>query len=73
MQLLSSSVKVVSCRSSSFANLESLEIYPLNKHVDGYAKTNANVYSFVKNYFLDNSPSATLRMVLREVFTVLHF
>lgn len=69
MQLLSASVEVVSRRSSSFANLESLEIYPVNKHLDGYAKTNANVYSFVKNYFLDNSARATLRMVLREEIT----
>ncbi|PWA76870.1 F-box domain, Leucine-rich repeat domain, L domain-like protein [Artemisia annua] len=69
VELLFSSDKVVSHRSSSFANLESLEIYPVNKHVDGYAKTNANVYSFVKNYFLDNSASATLIMVLREEIT----
>nr|GEV55598.1 hypothetical protein [Tanacetum cinerariifolium] len=69
VELLSASVEVVSRRSSSFANLESLKIYPVNKHVNGYAKTNVNVYSFVKNYFLDNSARATLTMVLGDYST----
>lgn len=70
VELLSSSIKLISHQPSPFANLESLEIYPVDKHMDGYAETNVNVYSFVKNYFLDNSPSATLRMVLREEIEV---
>ncbi|GKB46025.1 hypothetical protein Tco_0896778, partial [Tanacetum coccineum] len=67
--LHSSSFKLISHQPSPFANLGSLEIYPVDKHVDGQEKTDVNVYSFVKNYFQDNSPSVTLTMVLREEIT----
>ncbi|GJX40624.1 F-box domain containing protein [Tanacetum coccineum] len=62
LELLSSSVELISYQPSPFANLKSLKIYPIRKEVH----EKATVSIVVENFFLDSSPSATLTMVLRE-------
>lgn len=71
-------MKLISNQPSPFANLESLKIYPVNIHsVDidsqGHLPKKVNVSTELKNYFLDSSPSASLTLVSREVFTILHY
>ncbi|GJU72873.1 hypothetical protein Tco_1264278 [Tanacetum coccineum] len=62
IECLSSSAELISHQPSPFANLKSLKIYPAIKTL--YAKFNVSTLS--ENYFVDSSPSATLKMVLRE-------
>lgn len=69
MQLLSSSVEVISNHPSPFANLLSLEIHPANKLSKEEEQKIVKMSTEVKNYLLDSSPNATLTMVSREVFT----
>ena len=71
LQLLSSSVEVISHQPSPFASLKSLKIYPTQlDHEDATMKVKLSTE--VKNYLLDGSPNATVTMVSREVFTLLH-
>ncbi|PWA97867.1 F-box domain, Leucine-rich repeat domain, L domain-like protein [Artemisia annua] len=65
VQLLSSSVGLISRQPSPFTSLRSLKIYP--KFIDEaeHLKEKLNI-SEVKSYLLDSSPNATFTMVTRE-------
>nr|GEW44755.1 hypothetical protein [Tanacetum cinerariifolium] len=63
VELLSSSLELLSDLPSSFSNLKSLKIYP--NDVERTPKK-ANMSMEVKNYLLDGSLSATFTMVTRE-------
>ncbi|XP_071737315.1 F-box protein At1g60400-like isoform X2 [Rutidosis leptorrhynchoides] len=67
IELLSSSIELLSRLPSPFSNLKSLAIYPINVSERALPKENVTTMSIeVKSYLLDNSPSATFTMVLRE-------
>ncbi|GKA37828.1 F-box domain containing protein [Tanacetum coccineum] len=66
LELFSSSVELISHQPSPFANLKSLKIYQFNYNIGNRAPKKVNVSAVIENYFLDNSPSATLTLVLRE-------
>lgn len=68
LQLLSSSMELISLQPSPFVNLKSLMIYPEKVYKDGQEEEKLTMSTEVKNYLLDGSPSATLRMVSHEVF-----
>ena len=51
---------------SPFANLKSLHIYPIKEVWE--LQNKVEMSTEVKNYLLDNSPSATVTEVSREVF-----
>ena len=68
LQLLSSSVEVISHQPSPFASLKSLKIYPTQLEHENAAMT-VQLSTEVKNYLLDGSSNATVTMVSREVFT----
>ena len=63
LQLLSSSLELISHQPSPFANLKILHVYP--KLISLNEK--GTISSEVKNYLLDSSPGVTFTMVLREV------
>ncbi|GJU04597.1 F-box domain containing protein [Tanacetum coccineum] len=67
LEFLSSSVELISNQPSPFANLKSLHIYPIKDLSE--VRNDVKMSSEVKNYLLENSPSATFTMVSREVFT----
>ncbi|XP_076889699.1 F-box/LRR-repeat protein At1g55660-like [Bidens hawaiensis] len=62
LEVVSSSVELISNQPSPFANLKKLNIYPVNIQ----AEANAVVSNEVKNYLLGRSPSASFTMVTRE-------
>nr|GEY05713.1 hypothetical protein [Tanacetum cinerariifolium] len=66
VELLSSSVELVSNQPSPFSNLKSLKIYPVDVDSKKRRQKKANMSMEVKNYLLDGSPSATFTMVSRE-------
>nr|XP_043608510.1 F-box/FBD/LRR-repeat protein At5g22660-like [Erigeron canadensis] len=67
IELLSSSVELISHQPSPFTGLTSLKIYP--EVVSEQAPKGENMSTEVKNYLLDSSPIATLTLISREVFT----
>ncbi|PWA54197.1 F-box domain, Leucine-rich repeat domain, L domain-like protein [Artemisia annua] len=64
LELLSSCVELMSHQHSPFANLKTLKIYP--KRIQFWLKEKVDISAEVKNYLLDSSPSATVKMVSRE-------
>ncbi|GJR41655.1 F-box domain containing protein [Tanacetum coccineum] len=64
LELLSSYVQVISHHPPPFANLKSLDIYPLN--VWESPEENVNISAEVKNYLLNSSQGATFTMVSRQ-------
>ncbi|PWA67797.1 F-box domain, Leucine-rich repeat domain, L domain-like protein [Artemisia annua] len=68
LELLSSSVQLILNRPSPFANLKSLHIYPVKELSE--VRNFVEMSSEVKNYLLENSPSATFTMVSREEMRV---
>ncbi|PWA39098.1 F-box domain, Leucine-rich repeat domain, L domain-like protein [Artemisia annua] len=74
VELLSSSVEVISHQPSPFASLKSLKIYPL-KSLEVYpvqldheqAATEINLSTEVKRYLLDGSPNATFTVASHEI------
>ncbi|GJX48079.1 F-box domain containing protein [Tanacetum coccineum] len=63
LEILSSSVELLSHQHPPFANLKYLKIYPLE------LTKKANLAIEVINFILDNSPNATFVMISREVLT----
>ncbi|XP_071695724.1 uncharacterized protein [Rutidosis leptorrhynchoides] len=66
VELLSTSVDLISNQPSPFANLETLKIYPVTGILVGRTLKNVDVSTVVKSYLLDTSPHATLTIVSRE-------
>ncbi|PWA68299.1 F-box domain, Leucine-rich repeat domain, L domain-like protein [Artemisia annua] len=66
LELLSSSVEVISHQPSPFANLKSLKIYPKRIAKWELPKERVDMSIEVKNYLLDGSPSAAFTMISRE-------
>nr|XP_043614600.1 F-box/LRR-repeat protein At1g55660-like isoform X2 [Erigeron canadensis] len=69
IELLSSSVELISQQPSTFVNLKSLTIFPkkiLGWETKGLPKGKVNLSTEVKRYLLDGSPGATLTMFSRE-------
>ncbi|PWA98287.1 F-box domain, Leucine-rich repeat domain, L domain-like protein [Artemisia annua] len=64
LELLSSSVELILINRPPFANLKSLHIYPVEELSE--VRNDVEMSSEVKNYLLENSPSATFTMVSRE-------
>ncbi|XP_076930746.1 F-box protein At1g60400-like [Bidens hawaiensis] len=62
LEVVSSSVELISNQPSLFANLRKLNIYPVNMQ----AEPKAAVSNEVKNYLLGRSPSASFTLVTRE-------
>ncbi|XP_076922846.1 FBD-associated F-box protein At2g26860-like, partial [Bidens hawaiensis] len=62
LEVVSSSVDLISNQTSPFANLRKLNIYPVNIQ----AEANAVVFNEVKNYLLGRSPRASFTLVTRE-------
>ncbi|GJT78328.1 zinc finger, CCHC-type containing protein [Tanacetum coccineum] len=72
VELISSSVEVVSNQPSPFASLKSLKISPFIKglkyhpYIQEQTAMEINLSTEVKNYLLDRSPNATFTMVSHE-------
>nr|XP_043639874.1 putative F-box/LRR-repeat protein At5g02930 [Erigeron canadensis] len=68
IELLSSSVELISHQPSPFVNLKSLTIYPekISPWETKGPKGKVDLSSEVKSYFLDSSPGATFTMFSRE-------
>ncbi|KAI7730835.1 hypothetical protein M8C21_026170, partial [Ambrosia artemisiifolia] len=66
LQLLSSSVELMTHQSSPFANLKSLTIQPDIQFSDLGENEGVEMSAEVRSYLLDGSPDATLTMVTRE-------
>ncbi|PWA74207.1 F-box domain, Leucine-rich repeat domain, L domain-like protein [Artemisia annua] len=66
LELLSSSAELMLNQPSPFTNLKSLHIYPIKEVWE--LQNKVKISTEVKNYLLDNSPSATFTEVSREVF-----
>ncbi|KAI7739819.1 hypothetical protein M8C21_024283, partial [Ambrosia artemisiifolia] len=63
VECLSSSVELMTNQPSPFANLKSLNIYPIREQVPGHG---VKMSAEVKGYLLDSSSGATFTMVTRE-------
>lgn len=74
MQLLSPYLEIISRKPSPFANLKSLNIYPVEelRDDDEEEPEKVNMSIKVKNYLLNNSSDSSFTIVSREVFTFLH-
>nr|GEW54271.1 F-box domain, leucine-rich repeat domain, L domain-like protein [Tanacetum cinerariifolium] len=66
VEVLSSSVELISGQPSPFTNLKMLKIYPENVDFNEQAEKKVDMSMEVKNYLLDGSPSATFILVSRE-------
>ncbi|PWA76435.1 F-box domain, Leucine-rich repeat domain, L domain-like protein [Artemisia annua] len=66
IEILSSSVELISGQPSPFTNLNMLKIYPEKVDLKEQAQKKANMSMEVKNYLLDGSPSTTFILVSRE-------
>ncbi|KAM0059691.1 putative F-box domain, leucine-rich repeat domain superfamily, F-box-like domain superfamily [Helianthus debilis subsp. tardiflorus] len=64
VELLSSSVELMSHKPSPFVNLKSLKIHPAREEVPEH--DSVKMYAEVKSYLLDGSSGATFTMVTRE-------
>ncbi|GJT18879.1 F-box domain containing protein [Tanacetum coccineum] len=67
VEVLSSSVELISGQPSPFTNLKMLKIYPENVDFNEQAEKKVDMSMEVKNYLLDGSPSATFILVSREI------
>ncbi|MFS8030437.1 putative F-box domain, leucine-rich repeat domain superfamily, F-box-like domain superfamily [Helianthus anomalus] len=74
VEIISLSTDLIIHQPSPFVNLKSLNIYP---QIIGYwwnqARKKETMSTKLKSYLLDSSPGCSFTMVLREVFTSLHF
>ncbi|KAI7732834.1 hypothetical protein M8C21_022162, partial [Ambrosia artemisiifolia] len=66
VELLSSSVELMSNQRSPFANLKSLKIYPERDLSEVREHERVKMSAEVRGYLLDSSPGATFTMVSRE-------
>ncbi|XP_076902141.1 F-box/FBD/LRR-repeat protein At5g22700-like [Bidens hawaiensis] len=66
VELLSSSVEVISHQPSPFANLKSLKIYPAYVILEDQTQPEVTVSPEVKNFLLGSSSGATFTMVSHE-------
>nr|XP_043639866.1 putative F-box/FBD/LRR-repeat protein At5g44950 [Erigeron canadensis] len=64
IELLSSSVELISHQPSPFTDLTSFKVYP--EVLSEQARKGVNMSTEVKNYLLDSSPNATLTLISRE-------
>ncbi|KAJ0501824.1 putative F-box domain, leucine-rich repeat domain superfamily, F-box-like domain superfamily [Helianthus annuus] len=66
IEVLCSSVELISNQPSPFANLRSLKIHPVDIQLVGQAQKKVVVFNEVKSYLLGGSPSASLTLVTHE-------
>ncbi|KAI7739818.1 hypothetical protein M8C21_024282, partial [Ambrosia artemisiifolia] len=66
VELLSSSVELMSYQPSPFVNLKSLKIHPAGGLLEVPKRNTVKMSMELKSYLLDSSPGATLTMVSRE-------
>ncbi|KAD3641574.1 hypothetical protein E3N88_30798 [Mikania micrantha] len=66
VEVLCSSVELITSQPSPFANLRSLKIYPANIQSKGLSQKKVVVFEEVKKFLLDGSPSASSTWVTRE-------
>lgn len=66
VEVLSSSVELISGQPSPFTNLKMLKIHPEKVDLKEQAQKKVNMSMEVKNYLLDGSPSATFILVSHE-------
>lgn len=62
-------MELISYQPSPFANLKSLDIYPVKELSEYEAPKKQNMSTEVKNYLLNSSPNAAFTMISREVIT----
>ncbi|PWA92103.1 F-box domain, Leucine-rich repeat domain, L domain-like protein [Artemisia annua] len=70
LEHLSSYVGLFTHRPSPFANLKSLVIYRERVYKSNMPNEKADMSTELKNYLLHSSPSATLTIVSRQIFTL---